>query len=424
MRELVEKRQQNSKTFELDGGKRRLTVSIGALHYKDEQSKWQDIDPNFEEADTDGFNLKFSKLPYLIRVAEDSGRRIYPDRNDLSYWIEFKKPFASMGKPTRSVDGWFYWDFANARIGVKVRPEAVKFGFRLKNSNAPTSITIPFSSQGITRQGNLLYHNGKVVGYLRKPTAIDALGVEKDCQVSFGSGSVTISLNTTGLAFPIDIDPTFSVGASSDDCVGQWNGSAWTMNDLTYAYQSAGYAAPSGRKIGGGLRFLNVTIPKEATIDTAYLTIVCGLAKSGTIANSRITGEDVDNAATWSTLADYQARRGTVVDGANNDYITTAQVDWDDIPAWTEGISYDSPPIISIIQEIVNRVGWASGNALALWWDDHDGRSTEATNCYRSGSSWDHATYAPPALTVEYTVVPTIKPSSSIAAKMVAAGLI
>ncbi|GAH54298.1 unnamed protein product, partial [marine sediment metagenome] len=65
---------------------------------------------------------------------------------------------------------------------------------------------------------------------------------------------------------------------------------------------------------------------------------------------------------------------------------------------------------VSIIQEIVNREGWESGNALALWWDDHDDRSSHTTNCRRIAASWDNTTYAAPALYVEYSTatIPTV----------------
>ncbi len=203
----------------------------------------------------------------------------------------------------------------------------------------------------------------------------------------------------------IHFDPTWSVGASSDDCRVRWTGSAWTIL-LNATELNVGYFSSSYWKYGGGMRFAEVIIPQGATIDTSYCTIVCGTPGSVTTVNSRITGEDVDNAATWSTLANYQARRGTVVGGSNNDYITDAQVDWDAIPAWTDEASYNSPSIVSIIQEIVNRGGWASGNALALFWDDHDDRSTHVSTALRIGASYDRGgEYDPPALTVEFTVV-------------------
>jgi len=195
---------------------------------------------------------------------------------------------------------------------------------------------------------------------------------------------------------------TFNVGASADDCMVYWDGAKWVINP-TAVYTSVGYGAATFAKIGGGMRFQNVTIPQGATINTAYLTLVCQGSRDTTTVKSLITGNDVDDAAAWSTIANYQARRGTIVGGANDNYITTAQVAWDSIPAWLAGNAYDSPSIVSIIQEIVNREGWASGHALALWWDDHDDRSTHGASVYRVMSSWDLGTYDPAALTVTYT---------------------
>jgi hypothetical protein len=391
--EIVALRTSNSKTYYLGNGQYALNSSIGAVHYLDGQESWQNIDCDYSELDTGNFTARFTKLPYLVRMGDDCRRRIYPDRNDLSYWVEVAKPFPSMGTPTK-VGGYWVWNFPNALIAVQIRPHAVKLGFRLKNNLAPTSITFPFSSQGITRNGNELLHNDEVVAYLQKPTAIDANGVERDCTINFDAGQITISLNTTGLVFPIDVDPTFSVGASSDDCYVA--GSPPSTMSLDYAHQKTGKTTVS---LGGGMRFTSVTIPQGATIDTAYITLICSVTTSSTTVNTDLTGEDIDDAATFSAIANYNARTRT-----------TALVAWDSIPGWTGGTSYNTPSITSIIQEIVDRGGWASGQDMVVFWED-GGSSADAN---RYGASWDHTTYNPPALYVEYTsLVPEITNSPS-----------
>ncbi len=203
----------------------------------------------------------------------------------------------------------------------------------------------------------------------------------------------------------VRVDPTLDliVSASTDDCLCYWNGSAWVFPALTTTYVPAGYYSATGYKLGGGMRFAGVTIPQGATIDTAYFTIVADYDFTVDTVNTRITGNDVDDAATWSDLADYQARRGTIVGGANDDYITSAQVDWDAIEHFAVGTPYNSPEIKTIIQEIINRASWASGNALVLWWDDYDDRSTHIAVAQRQGASYDHETYDPPKLHIEYT---------------------
>ena len=135
-------------------------------------------------------------------------------------------------------------------------------------------------------------------------------------------------------------------------------------------------------KIGGGGRFLNITIPQGAIIREARL-IFPDSAFSQTIVNSLISGEDADNPDAFSTLADYdsRARTGTVA--------------WNAIPTWGGGGERISPDIASILQTIVDRAGFAS-EAVVIFWDDHGGNSTIKSYNVRQGS-------LPPVLYVVYS---------------------
>jgi len=109
---------------------------------------------------------------------------------------------------------------------------------------------------------------------------------------------------------------------------------------------------------------------------------------------TKLSAEDVDDAPTFADDADAFDDRY-----ANH---TTAMVNWDDIGSWTAESEYDSPDISSVIQEIVNRAGWASGNDLVLFWEDFDGRSSKALNVWRSAHSYDGDTTKAPLLTIDY----------------------
>ncbi len=130
---------------------------------------------------------------------------------------------------------------------------------------------------------------------------------------------------------------------------------------------------------GGCMRFTNVAIPKGANITTAYLTFRAYDDRSVSIVNCRIRAEQVDNATQISTGASYDTRLA----GA------TAAVDWNGIGAWTTSTEYNSPSIVSVIQTIVNRAGWVSTNAINIFWDDHDLRSSSADSCFRLADSRD-----------------------------------
>jgi hypothetical protein len=183
---------------------------------------------------------------------------------------------------------------------------------------------------------------------------------------------------------------TWQVGASSDDCF-RYVGSGYDSINLAYGSETVGegFWGEPGIRGKSGMRFQNVTIPKGATIDTAYFQIYSENQQSGSGTNTIIKGEDVDDAAAFSTKENYDARSRT-----------SASVDWDITATWSESTWQDSPEIKTVIQEIVNRGGWSSGNDLVIFWED-DGTSTE----YREGAAYDFyigSEYAP-KLYIEWT---------------------
>lgn len=112
----------------------------------------------------------------------------------------------------------------------------------------------------------------------------------------------------------------------------------------------------SGIRRAAGFRFTSVAIPPGATISSAVLSLASTTASVANM-NADVYCHDVDNAPTFDGT-DGPARR------FNSGAITTATVSWvgDNL-----GTSYVSPAdVAALVQEVVNRAGWASGNAIAL----------------------------------------------------------
>ena len=106
-----------------------------------------------------------------------------------------------------------------------------------------------------------------------------------------------------------------------------------------------------------GLRFTGVTVPRGATITNAYVQFQADEG-GASATNLTITGQAADNPPGFTTAAgDVSARPRT-----------TAAVGW--VPAaWTagaRGAAQRTPNLAPVVQEIVSRIGWASGNALVL----------------------------------------------------------
>jgi hypothetical protein len=195
------------------------------------------------------------------------------------------------------------------------------------------------------------------------------------------------------------------VAASADDC-NKYYAAGWQFY-LALGQSSlyvGGYDA-TYYQFGCGLRFLNVTIPQGATITAAYLTVTAWDAGGGNLAAqwySKIRGQAADNAAIFSTLADFDAR----------DWVVATPVAWSGNTAWTDDIEYQSPEIKTLIQAIVNRAGWTSGNALALSWDDFDNQSAHSLN-RRCVWEYDGSTTKAVKLHIEYTVAKTSSDTGS-----------
>ena len=82
--------------------------------------------------------------------------------------------------------------------------------------------------------------------------------------------------------------------------------------------------------------------------------MVVGANASATF-NMSIKGEDVDDSSAYSDETDAESATET-----------SASVTWAGSSGWATSDVEVSPEIKTIIQEIVNRTGWSSGNDLTL----------------------------------------------------------
>ena len=130
-----------------------------------------------------------------------------------------------------------------------------------------------------------------------------------------------------------------------------------------------------GDDVEGFVRFTNVGILSGATIDSAYLTIVTdpGSYYVGDM-YLKVRGIDEDNTADFTSDASGKDR-------------TTANVDWDIPNPWGLGQTYVSPDIKTIIQEIIDRPGWESLNALALVIENDGSTINNAFQSYEKSTS-------------------------------------
>ena len=196
------------------------------------------------------------------------------------------------------------------------------------------------------------------------------------------------------------------VGSSSDDSQ-KWNntsGGGWQWN-LTTRMNVAGCPYAFGSPLTGGednfgcgLRFTNIAIPRGARINYACLEL-CAALDDGSQVRSKLHGQDTDDALSFSTLQDFDSRPWT-----------SACVYWDDIPAWKTGSWYTSPDISVILQEIVDRSNWQSGNSIVVIWEDFESRSISYIGNARRAWSFDGNPSLTPKLLIDYESAKLVVP--------------
>ena len=148
-----------------------------------------------------------------------------------------------------------------------------------------------------------------------------------------------------------------TVAASADDA--QQSGTTMTLTGTTIG------ASLDANTEWVGMRFTNITIPPGATITSAAL----GVVPSG-------TGEDEPEVLVFLEAADDCATFTTGASDITNRSLTSS-VAWSSANLAASGATYhDTPSLVTPVQAVIDRVGWASGNDLCVLIQGGQGAAT------------------------------------------------
>ena len=198
-------------------------------------------------------------------------------------------------------------------------------------------------------------------------------------------GAVLFFFFFGGIAYSTNL--TVQISNTSDDATqSAIPGSVATGGAVVGVYPNTSTASASYKS--GGLRFQNITIPKNAQITNATLTVVLKASPNGNL-YCDIYGHAADNASNFTTSAyitntTYRPRTSasysvSYSNGASEDYY---------------GIT-----VTNIVQEIVDRSGWSSGNAIALL-------LIAKTDSINTGQFYDYSgdSYSAATLSIDYSI--------------------
>jgi hypothetical protein len=192
-----------------------------------------------------------------------------------------------------------------------------------------------------------------------------------------GSDEVAIVVNEEGGEV---ITLEVRVAASLDDAEERVTGGMrLTSSDLELVYDGSDQTV--------GMRFAGVDIPKGATISKAYIQFQADETHS--VATSLfIEGQDTDDAPAFTSFnGDISSRPKT---GAA---VAWTPVEW--MTRGEAGVDQQTPDISSIIQEIIDRLGWGSGNSLVVIITGTGERAAESYDGDSAGAPLLHVEFSP-----------------------------
>lgn len=380
-------RTENSKRFLQSDGQVRVEVHLSAIHYKD---NYDDPEEPWKDIDTTIVNGRVDKAPFTLVIDEKNLSATMTDKKtgevttvslDSLYpgKASFNPATVAINK-SRSNNSVKWTEIApGVDFEIVVEPTKVRFSRVIKSPSA-------FQDAEFSITGPNIYHR-----------AMDAQGMPVEVETSKLGYFVRESFSASPGQYPIRIDPSYEVGDSNNDAGGRvtsaYFDTAWTVNPAGAMTSTYRYYA--------GMIYESVEVPNAAVITSAYINFTCGIeASAGANAYAQISAYDVDSAPTaFTTAGDY------VTWLAAN---TTAITDWDNIPAWVIDSVYQSPSIVDVIQEIVDRPGWSSGNNIMIFFEDYSNRSPHVDGNRRYAYTYDSDSSKTPVLFFTFAGAPSL----------------
>jgi hypothetical protein len=375
-------RTENGKIYELDPslglGPYQLKACTGPIHYKEtynDYELWLDLDETFFE--DKGTYYLYPRMPNIIKVFKDfCGYEIQSRSNpdhiakvelvsingvDVSKWIN-------------DVELKMFINITPTRVGIWKEFQKV----RNKDINMCWKIT----EVGESRRDTHPFYHRKDPDAWDKVDLLDETKEAKPVKIKTSKSSINLNSFYWYEVIPKEamlVDADFSISASTDDGTITSGGYFPTANFVK--------VGNDGAPDDIWLRYPNFNVGRRNTILTAYITYKANANKSNTVVNSAIYCEDADNPTYPISEADYDGRS------------VTAGVTWNSISSWVNGTSYETPSLVTPVQAVINRTGWAYGNAIQFL---HKNNLSD-TNANRQAFAYDQGGGNAPILTVTWT---------------------
>jgi hypothetical protein len=317
--ELLNRRTRTAKVFRDDiTGNYRQLLSAHDQHYHD-GAAWQDVDENLVDDGLDGFAKRCDKTRHTIRFGYAGQRRWYPRRNveteyigitNIQWWdAAGQGRWRNLNLPTpvwRSQGA--EWDLSNLYASITNTSRQIKSAFILKNATAPSRMRFELVLVGLTLNAETWEltstTDGQVWGIIAPPTAEDANGLNVPVISTFDGTYIEWSVDTTGAAYPINVDPTFKDGYGGDTDTAYDSNVQQSFADTEYSTAISLNVTGQTNKRFALYLFDFSGLPTGAIINSVTFTLFCAVqrAATGTMNFHRILAANTGwlEACTWN----------------------------------------------------------------------------------------------------------------------------
>jgi len=261
------------------------------------------------------FTTPYNKMDLRLPKNIKSGYSVGFGADRITFTPDKASPSLGQIDPTNAsaIDYQDVW--VDTDVILTVRPNGIKEEIVLKSSNSPT--TFSFKVDGPIAKD---FTSGDL--RIEAPWYEDAAGTRKDAtmaQRTQGGANtfVDITVDTTGMTFPITVDPTVNLPGSQATAVYQQNPST------AYGFGSVGFSLSSSQESRSLIEFDVSSIPLGTTIKSSYLYLYNWNGTSGISLEVDQITSSWSTATTWNTQPTYTtSNSATSTSGANNTWQT------------------------------------------------------------------------------------------------------
>ena len=377
--ELTDRRTASAKWFAMQDGTIKVIAKMASVHFFDDDNTWKDIDLSTTVNNLG--QVVASALPYRFRLLDTGVGFEYRARSGGTVHMELLR--AGTTQIDRNATYAFtrsgrFINFDGIATDLHIQFAVNRDGlntFRvLDSSSAPKAFRwlVIYDDQGANLLDDSLtgYDNSNNtkprdfplnrrlnLSLTKTPTTAPA-GFSAYLADEVWNGQIEqidpathIRSWTTGAIYPVTIDPDVTVHVSADSDNGyQYGSSGNWFNAQAYGGHTVFWIGNNFVKEYAGIRFASVGINQGASLASAVLKMNV-VTKLGNYGGGNVYGIANDNPVTFSTANKPTTRT-----------LTTAYTSW---PRPT-GSGIVSSDVTSVVQEIINRAGFANGNAIGF----------------------------------------------------------